>query len=80
VIGNPNQFDNYADQHFGSIDHDIEGAYSRAGLMLDDQQQTDIWVNAGSIPNFTIYFYKDALTLNFVWENILRLTIRKRAK
>ena len=65
MIGYPYQFDIYADDHFGSIDHDTEAAYSGAGLMLDDRQQTDIWVNAGSIPDFTIYFYRNALKFHF---------------
>ena len=66
MIGHPEQFDNYADHHFNSIDHELQDAYSRAGLMLDDQQQTDIWVNAGSIPDFTIFFYRNALKLFFL--------------
>ena len=34
------------------------------GLILDGNQQTDIWVNADSIPDFNIYFERKALNLN----------------
>ena len=36
-------------------------------LKLDRNQQTDIWVNADSIPDFNVYFDRKALTLNWLF-------------
>ena len=70
VIGYPNRFDNYYDAHFGSVNIDFESPTEKEGLMLDGQQPTDIWVNAQSIPNFNIYFYRNVLkVLWFLFEN-----------
>ena len=33
-------------------------------LILDGNQQTDIWVKADSIPDFNVYFERKALTLS----------------
>ena len=65
VIGYPTQFDNYYDAHFGSVDHDFEIPTFRTGLMLHGHQQTDIWVNAESIPMFNIYFVRNATKIYF---------------
>ena len=65
VIGYPSQFDDHYDEfydyYFGSIEQEFESPNYRTGLMLHGQQQTDIWVNAESIPVFNIYFYRNAL-------------------
>lgn len=32
-------------------------------LVLDGYQQTDIWVNAETIPDFNVYFYRKAFAI-----------------
>ena len=65
VIGNPYEFDEYYEQFF--LEDDLsdyrDKPYDRTGLMLDGRQQTDIWVNAESIINFDIYFFRLGLNL-----------------
>lgn len=38
------------------------GHEKKIGLLLDGKQQTHIWVNAESIPDFNVYFYREAST------------------
>ena len=59
VLGFPNGFDAYYEYYFGSVDNDFESPTFKIGLKLGTQQTTDIWVNAQSIPNFNIYFYRN---------------------
>ena len=63
MIGYPNRFDIFYESHFGTLDNDFESPTDKAGLMLDGEQDTDIWVNAQSIPNFNIYFYRNVLKI-----------------
>ena len=48
---------------------EISWSTSNIGIELNGYQQTDIWVNAESIPDFDIYFLRRALkmSLRFPW-------------
>ena len=49
---------NYDYFHIGYLNQDG----FEPGLVLDGNQQTEIWVNADSIPDFNVYFERKALT------------------
>ena len=77
VIGNPYEFDEYYEDFFLE-DYDYQNdyraqPYNRTGLMLDGSQETDIWVNAQSIINFDIYFFRR--DLNFMTEDCYTISI-----
>ena len=48
-------------------DFDIQntvGGEDQVSLRLDGQNQTDAWVHADSIPNFNIFFYRQAIKMS----------------
>ena len=58
VIGLPEDY-NEEDSFWGLVNRNLENV-----LILDGQQETDIWVNAEAITNFRILFYRKE---SFFW-------------
>lgn len=58
ALGLPDEY-NTTESYEDLVDRNFENV-----LILDGEQETGIWVNAESIENFRIYFYRNGLIRN----------------
>ena len=70
AIGLPADY-NEEETYWGIVNRDLENV-----LILDGQQETDIWVNAEAITNFRILFYRKESFFRSIDSNSLSDTIK----